>query len=334
MYAVNTVASFGFALAFMIWISPRLTAYAMIPMVALPVIVLPFRRVIHERFEEIQEQFSSLSTFVQENLTGVRIVRAYTQEAEQARHFDSYNEEYRSKNMDLVLKAGAFHPVLMLVSGVAMVLVTWLGALEVIAGRMTNGDFVAFGFGLVLLTWPMISLGWVVNLTQRAEASMGRINKVFAAEPAVAVPPHPASLANARGAIVFRGVTFSYPGTQRQVLHDLSFAVEAGQTIAIVGPTGAGKSTLISLLARLYDPDVGTILLDGIPLTDLDPADLRCRIGLVPQDPFLFSDTIEGNIGLGLGGLRSADDVSRRDAVRRAAGVAQLHEQILDFPDG
>jgi len=333
MYTVNTAASFVFALALMIWISWRLTLYAMIPMVILPVIVLGFGRIIHRRFEEIQEQFSALSTFVQENLTGVRIVRAYTQEEEQARQFDAYNEDYRQKNMSLVLTAGAFHPILMLVSGIAMVLVTWLGALEVIGGGMTNGDFVAFGLYLVLLIWPMIALGWVVNLYQRGAASMGRINRIFAAEPAVAVPANAVSIADARGEIEFRGVTFTYPGTETHVLHDMTFTIDAGQTVAIVGPTGSGKSTLISLLARLYDPDEGTILLDGIPLTDLDPADLRRRIGMVPQDPFLFSNTIEGNIGLGLAEHASKDDPARSSAVRGAAITAQLHEQILDFPE-
>lgn len=329
MYTMNTAASFAFALAFMLWISPQLTLYAMIPLVVLPPLVLGFGRVIHRRFEEIQEQFSSLSTFVQENLTGVRLVRAYTQESEQARQFAEYNEDYRAKNMQLVLTAGAFHPLLMLVSGAALVLVTWLGALEVIAGSITIGDFVAFGFYLTLLIWPMIALGWVVNLYQRGAASMGRLNRILKAQPAVPVPKTPNSIASATGAITFRHVSFTYPGTQRRVLHDIDFTVEAGQTVAIVGPTGSGKSTLITLLGRLYDPDVGTILLDGVPLTDVDPGELRRRIGMVPQDPFLFSDTIEGNIGLGL----DDSDPDAERAVRDAAAVAQLHGQIVDFPN-
>ncbi len=329
MYTMNTAASFAFALAFMLWISPQLTLYALIPLVVLPPLVLGFGRVIHRRFEEIQEQFSSLSTFVQENLTGVRLVRAYTQEAEQARQFAEYNEDYRAKNMRLVLTAGAFHPLLMLVSGAALVLVTWLGALEVIAGSITIGDFVAFGFYLTLLIWPMIALGWVVNLYQRGAASMGRLNRILEAKPAVPVPKTPTSIASATGAITFSHVSFTYPGTQRRVLHDIDFTVEAGQTVAIVGPTGSGKSTLITLLGRLYDPDVGAILLDGVPLTDVDPGDLRRRIGMVPQDPFLFSDTIEGNIGLGL----DDSDPDAERAVRDAAAVAQLHGQIVDFPN-
>jgi ATP-binding cassette subfamily B multidrug efflux pump len=327
MYSVNTAASFVFALGFMVWISPKLTLYAMLPMLVLPALVLVFGRIIHRRFEEIQEQFSSLSTFVQENLTGVRLIRAYTQEEEQKRQFDAFNADYRARNMRLVLTAGAFHPLMMLIAGAAMILVTGLGALEVMAGRISIGDFVAFGFYLTLLVWPMIALGWVVNLYQRGAASMGRLNRIFAAEPRVTVPTAPRSLEGARGQIEFRGVSFRYPGTHRLVLDDVSFSVEAGRTVAIVGPTGSGKSTLVALLARLYDPDEGQILLDGIPLTELDPADLRARIGMVPQDPFLFSDTIRGNIGLG---LATPDDT----AVHQSARIAKLHDQIEEFPRG
>ena len=334
MYTVNTVVTFIFALAFMMWISPRLTLYAMIPMVLLPVIVLGYGRVIHRRFEAIQEQFSSLSTFVQESLSGVRIVRAYTQEREQARQFDSYNEDYRGRNMRLVRTSGAFHPLLSLLSGVAAVLVTWLGGLEVIAGRITIGDFVAFAFYLALLVWPLIALGWVVSLYQRASASMGRLNEVLRARPAVAAPARAASLEGARGEIGLRDVSFAYPGSQRRVLEQVSFTARAGETVAIVGPTGSGKSTLVALLARLYDPTEGEILLDGIPLTSIDPAELRRRVGMVPQDPFLFSDTIAANIGLGLApdDHDGHDDRRVREAVQQAARVAQLHEQILEFP--
>jgi ATP-binding cassette subfamily B protein len=336
MYTANTIVGFVFSLSFMLWISPRLTLYAIVPMIVLPPIVLGFGRIIHRRFEQIQEQFSSLSTFVQENLTGVRIVRAYTQEAEQARQFDVFNEEYRRKNMSLVLSAGAFHPILMLISGIALVLATWLGALEVITGAMTTGDFVAFGFYLVMLIWPMIALGWVVNLYQRGAASMGRLNEILAVKPAVGVPLEPISLAAARGGIEFRNVSFSYPNTQREVLDAISFVVEPGATVAIVGPTGSGKSTLVALLARQYDPTGGEILLDGVKLTDVDPAELRLRIGMVPQDPFLFSATIADNVGLGLDSdeplLTESGEPS--DVIAAATSVAQLAEQIEGFPKG
>jgi ATP-binding cassette subfamily B multidrug efflux pump len=337
MYTVNTLVGFVFAVSFMLLISPRLTMYAMIPMVILPPVVLGFGRVIHKRFEEIQEQFSALSTMVQENLTGVRIVRAYTQESEQAAQFDGLNQEYRRRNMRLAASTGAFRPVLALIAGCAMVLVLWLGGLEVIRGRITVGDFVAFSFYLVLLIWPMIALGWVVNLYQRGAASMGRINKILRTEPVVTAPDKPVSLERARGRVEFRDVSFAYPGTERQVLENVSFVAEPGQTVALVGPTGSGKSTVIALLARLYDPADGEISLGGVPLVQVDPTELRKRIGMVPQDAFLFSETIQENIGLGLEEADPTQDVDPGDpgaAVAAAARIAQLHEQIVDFPKG
>ena len=327
MYTVNTAVIFAFALSIMLVISPRLTAYAMVPMVILPPVVLGFGRVIHARFEAIQEQFSTLSTMVQENLTGVRIVRAYTQEAEQARHFDALNREYRERNMSLAWGAGAFHPLLGMIAGLAMVLVLWLGGTEVIAVRITVGDFVAFGFYLTLLIWPMIALGWVVNLYQRGAASMGRLNAILKTQPAIRAPIRPRLPAEARGRVEFRDVTFRYPGTGRTVVERVDFVAEAGQTVAVVGPTGSGKSTLVGLLARLYDPTGGEVLLDGVPLREMDPAALRRRLGFVPQDAFLFTESIRNNIGLGIG---EADP----EVVERAARVAQLHDQIVDFPKG
>ncbi len=328
MYTVNTTVTFTLTLSLMLWMSPRLTMYAVLPLLALPPIMIKFGHIIHERFERIQEQFSALSTFVQENLTGVRIVRAYGQETDQARRFDAFNEDYRERNMKLVISTGAFRPLLMLIAGISMVLVTWLGGLEVIAGRITVGDFVAFTFYLTLLVWPMIALGWVVNLYQRGSASMGRINKILNTEPAVSTPPNPVRLEEPRGEIRFEGVSFAYPGTTRPVLHDIDFTAPAGATVAVVGPTGSGKSTLVSLIPRLYDPTEGRVLLDGVPLPDLDPAGLRGLIGMVPQDAFLFSDTIAANIALGLEGDPDPE------VVEEAARVAQLDEQVRDFPRG
>ena len=212
MYSANTVVSFVFGLGVMIWISPSLTLAALVPMTLLPPIVLWFGRTIHTRFERIQEQFAALSTMVQENLTGVRIVRAYAQEAAQAREFDGFNLEYLKRNMHLAYVSGAFHPIMGLLTGAAMVVVLWYGGHQVMTGTITTGDFVAFSFYLVLLGWPMIALGWVVNLFQRGAASMGRINRIFAIEPAIASPavPHPPPPGAA--AIEFRNVCFRYPG--------------------------------------------------------------------------------------------------------------------------
>jgi ATP-binding cassette, subfamily B, multidrug efflux pump len=350
MYAVNTAVSFVFALALMLWISPRLTIYALLPLLALPPIVFRFAKVIHKRFEEIQEQFSALSTMVQENLTGVRIVRAYTQEDQQAAEFQAMNDLYMDRNMGLVRVAGLFHPILALLAGSAMIVVLWFGGLEAIAGRISIGDFVAFGIYLALLIWPMIALGWVVNLFQRGAASMGRLNRIFETEPSITVPEHPVT-SSGPGEIEFESVSFRYPGTERLVLEEVSFRAEPGQTVAIVGPTGSGKSTLVSLISRIYDASEGEVLLDGTPVRAMDPAELRSKIGMVPQDSFLFSTTLGENIGLGLadpadiwegnppaetgdGDTEPAEAPVPSERVQNAARIAQLEEAISGFPKG
>ncbi len=337
MYAVNTTVSFAFSLALMLWISPRLTLLGLIPMVVLPPIVLGFGKVIHHRFEEIQEQFSTLSTMVQENLTGLRIVRAYVQEEEQERQFDVLNREYLDRNMALVKASGFFHPLLMLIAGSAQVVVLWFGGIQVMEGRITVGDFVAFNIYLALLTWPMIALGWVVNLFQRGAASMGRLNRILATEPRIQPPQEPVLLPEVKGEVEFRGVRFRYPGTERDVLTDVSFVARAGETVAVVGPTGSGKSTLVSLIPRIHDPTEGEILLDGVPLRKLDPVALRRAIGFVPQDSFLFSETLRENIGLGIEVEAEVEGEEAAGAagdprVEAAARVAQLHDSILTFP--
>jgi ATP-binding cassette, subfamily B, multidrug efflux pump len=329
MYAVNTTVMSVFTLTLMLWISPRLTILALIPMVLLPPAVLGFGRIIHRRFERIQEQFSALTTLVQENLTGLRLVRAYVQEGDQADRFRRMNQEYMDRNLHLVKAQGLFHPLLGLLTGVAMVVVLWIGGGEVMAGAISVGDFVAFAFYLNLLTWPLIALGWVVNLFQRGEASMGRINAILETEPRV-VPGMGRALeaAAVAGGVEFRNVSFRYPGTEPLVLDGVSFRVEPGETVAVVGPTGSGKSTLVSLLPRLHDPTEGVILLDGVPLREYQVGSLRRVMGMVPQDAFLFSETIATNVGLGLGADVDAE------AVEEATRIAQLHEQVEGFPRG
>jgi ATP-binding cassette subfamily B protein len=331
MYAVNTAVGFAIALGFMLTLSPRLTLLAMIPMVLLPPVVVGFGGVIHRRFEKIQEQYSTLSNMVQENLTGVRIVRAYVQEADQARQFDALNSEYQARNMGLARVSALLHPILGLLTGVALVIVLWIGGREVILGNMSAGDYVAFFFYLGFLVWPMIALGWVVNLFQRGAASMGRLNEIMQTEPALAVPADPVPAIGIDGEVEFRDVSFRYPGSERLVLRGVSFRASPGETVAIVGPTGSGKSTLVALIPRLYDPQEGEVLLDGVPLTHYDPLALRGVMGVVPQDPFLFSATILENIALGL--TRSGAEPDAR-VVGEAARVSQLHESIEGFPRG
>ncbi|MDE2796725.1 MAG: ABC transporter ATP-binding protein [Gemmatimonadota bacterium] len=351
MYSANTIVNFVIGLGVMIWISPGLTLAALAPMTLLPPIVLWFGRTIHNRFERIQEQFAALSTMVQENLTGVRIVRAYAQEAAQAREFDAFNRGYLKRNMHLAYVSGAFHPIMGLLTGGAMVVVLWYGGRQVMTGAITTGDFVAFSYYLVLLGWPIIALGWVVNLFQRGAASMGRINRIMATEPAIAPPASPHPPPTGAAAIEFRNVCFRYPGRgeegeerrlagtgtfvpepDRLVLDDVSFTAEPGRTVAVVGPTGSGKSTLVSLIARVHDPTSGAVMLDGVPLTDYDPADIRARIGFAPQDTFLFSARLGRNIALGLD--PSLPEAALHQRVRDASVAADLHDTVEAFPEG
>ena len=338
MYTVNTLVLGVLALAFMLSVSPLLTGLALIPMIALPPVTLYFGNLIHKKYEGIQEHLGTLSTMVQENLSGSRIVRAYVQEEAQEREFEALNREYLRRNVDLVVSTGAFHPVLSMMAGLGMIVVLYVGGRLVISGAISVGDFVAFGFYLTMMIWPMIALGWVVNLYQRGAASLGRILKVFDTEPAIREPERPRPLAEVRGEIELRDVVFRYPGTERAVLQDVSFTVPAGSTVALVGPTGSGKSTIVALVSRLYDPVEGEVLLDGVPLRALPLRQIRDAIGLVPQDAFLFSETIAENIGLGVEGPGRPDD-GDPDAdvmapVRAAAAIAQLDEAIAGFPHG
>ncbi|MGK7311638.1 MAG: ABC transporter ATP-binding protein [Candidatus Longimicrobiales bacterium M2_2A_002] len=330
MYTVNTAVLGTLAIAFMLNVSPLLTGLALVPMILLPPVTLYFGKLIHRKYEKIQDHLGTLTTMVQESLAGARIVRAYTQESAQEEEFGRLNEEYLRKNMDLVVSTGAFYPSLSLMAGLGMLVVLYVGGRLVIAGDVTIGSFVAFGFYLTMMIWPMIALGWVINLYQRGAASLKRIMAVFDTEPAIGEPREPVALEPVRGEVEFRGVAFRYPGTERDVLTDVSFRVPSGSTTALVGPTGSGKSTVVDLVARLYDPTEGQILLDGVPMDRLPLGTIRDAIGLVPQDAFLFSDTIADNIALGIDA--AGDDVM--EPVRAASKIAQLDEAIAGFPHG
>lgn len=336
MYLVNTAVVSVIALSMMAWIDLRLTALAIIPLLTVPPAVIHFGREIHRRFEAIQAQFGRISTFAQENLAGVRIVRAYTQEEAQAGEFEVLNREYLHRNMQLARIWGLFHPALMLLTGLGAVIVLWLGGRSVIQGQITIGDFVAFIFYLMMLTWPMISLGWVINLFERGAASMNRIREVLSEAPAIVDPARPVEIEDPRGAVEFRDVWFRYPGTERWVLREVSFRIDPGQTVAIVGPTGAGKSTIVRLIPRLYDTDRGEILLDGVPVDRLALEQLRRLIAMVPQEPFLFSETLGANVAFALPDLHG--DGSQAPAedprIREAIEIAQLAETVREFPKG
>ena len=323
MYMVNTATISVFALVLMIWISPSLTLIAMIPMAILPIAVVWFGRRIHTRFEQIQEQYSTISNFAQENLAGIRIVKAYVREQDQSERFAALNREYMSRNMALARVWGGFFPTLQLFGGLAAVVVLWLGGRQIIDGQITVGDFIAFGFYLTLLMWPMIAVGWVTNLVQRGAASMSRIDALFAEPEVITDPEHPVVLVNVRGDIEFDDVWFRYPGTERWVLEGVSFRITAGQTVAVVGATASGKSSLVRLIPRLYDTTRGSVRLDGVNVQDLELDELRRAVAMVPQDPFLFSETLRRNIELAGG-----------TDVDEAVEIAALTETLVDLPAG
>jgi ATP-binding cassette, subfamily B, multidrug efflux pump len=331
MYLVDTALITLFTLPILVWIDVRLTLLSLIPLLLLPPATVHFGRAIHERFERIQDQFGTLSTLTQENLAGVRIVKAYSQEEPQIARFREQAQDYLRRNLRLARISGLFHPLLGLLGGLGLVIVLWVGGLGVMRGTLTVGDFVAFGLYLGRLTWPLIALGWVVNLFQRGAASMARLNRILSIQPEVTEPARAVRLERVRGELEFRSVSFRYPGSERQVLREISFRVPAGSALAVVGPTGSGKSTLVSLLARLHDPSEGEVLLDGVPLHRLSLQQLRASIGIVPQDTFLFSDTLAENLALG---LDQPDNAARYARIREAARVARLDETVLAFPAG
>ncbi|NIR45989.1 MAG: ABC transporter ATP-binding protein [Gemmatimonadetes bacterium] len=328
MYLVNTTVVSAIALTMLVLIDLRLTLLAILPLAVVPPLTIYFGREIHKRFEAIQAQFGRISTMAQENLAGSRIVRAYVQEEAQADDFADLNRDYLNRNMRLAKVWGLFHPTLMLLTGLGGVIVLGLGGRDVITGRITVGDFVAFVFYLMQLIWPMIALGWVINLFERGAASMGRIQEVMSDEPSIRDAERPSPITDPRGAIEFQGVWFRYPGGDRYVLRDISFRVEPGQTLAIVGRTGSGKSSIVRLIPRLFDPDRGTILLDDVPIDQIPLEQLRGLIAIVPQEPFLFSETLGANIEFG---SQNGDEPARTEA---AAQIAQLADAIEDFPRG
>ena len=331
MYLGNTIAGGTLALAFMLTISPRLTLVAAVPMALLPVLGLVMGRHIHDRFEAVQAHFSDLTTLAQENLAGVRVVRAFRQEADEVERFAALNEGYLEKNMRLIQLYGAMQPGFSIFAGLGMVVVIWFGGTLVVRGTLSVGSFVAFGMYLSMLTWPLIALGWVINLFQRGAASMTRLLDILDAKSLIAEPHQPRALPPAASgrSLEFRQVGFHYPAEAgrepRWVLRNISFTAPAGATIGVVGATASGKSALMDLIPRLYDPQEGLILLDGVPIRDLTVAQLRREIGYVPQESFLFSDTIGSNLVYGT-------TVEATDEGAWAAEIAQLSTTIQEFP--
>jgi len=317
------------SVAIMITVDPRLTLYAVLPLPILTIFMLGFGKVIHRRFEILQASYSVLMEKVRENIAGIRVLKSFVQEAGTEDDFAVSNRAYFQKNMALVRVSGLFHPFIELMSGATLAIILWIGGISVVRSSISLGDFVAFTQYLSMLIWPMISLGWAVNLLQRGRASLGRINQMLAETPEIMNPVKPRSLGGTR--ISIRDLTFAYPTAEGRndipALSDLQLTIEEGTTLGIVGLTGSGKSTLAHLIPRIFDPPVGTVCIGGIDIRDIDIAMLRGSIGFVPQDPFLFSATISENIAFG---NPSATDAQ----IREAARLAGIHDEILDFKNG
>ncbi len=324
MYSATTRAFTAGALVFMSRISPRLTVIAFLPLPIASIVVQYFGRRIHERFEKIQAMFSEISARAQENFSGARVIRAYVQEEAEIASFETDNREYIARSLKLVRLMGMLWPTLELMLGIGIVISFSLGSREVLLGRMELGGFVAFLTYMGQLTWPIIALGWVINLFQRGTASLRRLSEIMQEQPEI-IDDAGATDRELKGEIEFRGLNFAYDG--KPVLHDVNLTVPAGTSLAIVGPPGSGKTTLVSLIPRSYDAAAGMVLIDGRPIRDYTLASLRKNIGFVPQETFLFSDRIRENIALG---VESASD----QQIHSAADAANIAADIEGFPEG
>jgi ATP-binding cassette subfamily B protein len=341
MYSANTFATMVLAVILMFWISPQLSIYVLLPVPVVAITVWLFGRQIHALYGKIQASLAVLSAKAQENLAGVRVVRAYGQEEAEIRGFDAPNREYIDRNLRLIYFWSMFMPLLQMLIGLTFVLVLWQGGTQVIQNRITLGELIAFYTFMTRLIFPMIALGFVTNIFQRGGASMGRLNYILDSQPNINDAAVPQSMpTEIRGEIEFRNLTFTYPtvrsdtdGTKsdltaapnKPVLQDISLHVPAGTIVAIVGPTGSGKSTLAALIVRLWDAPPGTLLIDGKPIREWPLETLRRSVGYVPQDTFLFSETLRENIAFGI------DDATDRQ-IEEATEVASIAAEIREFP--
>jgi ATP-binding cassette subfamily B multidrug efflux pump len=325
MYSANTIVFTAAALPFMYRISPKLTFFAFVPLPMASILVQYFGARIHRRFERIQAMFSDISAKAQENFSGARLIRAFAQEDAEIASFETANLEYIKRSLYLVRLMAMLWPTLEFVLGLSLMITLLVGGHEVVSHRISVGQFTAFNVYMVQLTWPMIAVGWVVNLFQRGTASVVRIDELLKQQPDIADAPT-ATDVPVTGNIEFRNLTFAYPDAPA-VLHDINLRIPAGSSLAIVGPTGSGKSTLVGLIPRLHDASPGTVLIDGQPIRNFTLSTLRKSIGFVPQETFLFSETIRQNIAFG------KPDASP-EQVQEAATIAHISTEILEFPKG
>jgi ATP-binding cassette, subfamily B, multidrug efflux pump len=328
MYSANTIFFTVGALYFLLRISPWLTLVAWAPMPLASILVQYFGRKIHDRFEKIQESFSEISSQAQENYSGARLVRAFGREESQMSLFEKLNQQYIMRAQGLVQLMGMLWPTLEFILGIAMIITLLVGGHEVVAHRITPGEFVAFNTYMILLIWPIIAVGWVVNLFQRGTASVKRIDEILQAMPGIddslADPGIPTDTV-LRGDIEFRNLSFRYGDTQ--ILRNVSLHIPAGSSLAIVGPTGSGKTSFVNLISRLYEAPEGSLLIDGRPIRSYPLATLRRNLGIVPQETFLFSETIRENLAFGVPSASSED-------LLNAAEAAHIRREFEEFPQG
>jgi ATP-binding cassette subfamily B protein len=325
MYTINTISLLVVVLITMFSVNVELTLYAMLPLPLLSYLIYYVESIIQRRSERIQAQLSHLTTLAQEIFSGIRVVKAYVKEKFSGDRFAAESEVYKTRSLHLAQVDALFFPMVVFLVGMSVVLTVWIGGEKVIDGRLTIGNIAEFIIYINLITWPVIAVGWITTMIQRAAASQVRLNELLEQQSELSFPAE--GPAPQRAALQFEGVSYTYPDTGIEALQDISFALEPGQKLGIIGPTGSGKSTLCALIPRLLDPKWGEVQLDGRPLTGYGKHALRSAIGYAPQDVFLFSDTIRDNIAFGRPG-------AAQDLVEQAAQWASIHDNILDFPQG
>lgn len=328
MYSIDTVSKFIIIIAIMITISPLLTFYTLIPLPFLSYFVYQLSKKIHKKFTLIQESFSDLTTRAQENFAGIRVIKSYVREDGEIKNFTEQSEDYLNKTMDKVKIQALFQPILYTIAGLSVIIVVWAGGGMVIENALTLGDISAFVIFLGMLIWPMIAFGWILNIIQQASASMKRLIKILHEELEIQDSKATRTIINSiKGRIEFKNVSFRYKNDLPDILDNISFSIEPGETIAIIGKTGSGKTTLLNLIPRLFDATNGDVLIDGYKIKEIPLKILRQNVGLVPQETFLFSDTLKNNI---LYGTKNGND----ELVNHVAKISQLDKDVEGFPKG
>lgn len=326
MYPINLICLFTVTLIFMIDKSVELTLWTLVPLPIMSVLIYLVSSTMNKRSERVQHQQSRLTTFVQETFSGIRVIKAYNRQSESLNSFTEESNEYKKRSLRLVLINAFFAPIIMLLIGLSTIITIYVGGIKTIGNEISYGDIVQFVIYVNMLTWPFASIGWVTSIVQRAAASQQRINEFMNEQPEIVSGEK--SIEQMNGKLEFQNVTFEYPNTKIEALNNINFCIEPGKTLAVIGKTGSGKSTIADLAARLYDPTEGKVLIDGVPLQKFELNSFRSHIGYVPQEVFLFSDTIANNISFGLENEHSLD------TIRQAAINAHIDHNVMEFKDG